>query len=878
MKLSKNAIVVLKKKYLKKNEPPEAMFRRVAKNISKGNKKLEKEFYNSMINLEFLPNTPALRNAGRVLQQLSACFVLPIYDSMEDIFQSVKDMALIQKTGGGVGFSFSRLRPEGSKVGETGGIASGPVSFMKVFDSTTAAIKEGGIRRGANMGILRVDHPDIIKFITAKKNPDELNNFNISVALTDKFMQAVIKNKKYSLYDPHLKKQTHKLSAKKVFNLLCYMSWLNGEPGVIFIDRINKFNPIKNTRIEAVNPCLDKTTWILTKKGPFQIKDLIKKDLKLIINGNFYNTKGFFSTGKRQRYTIITKEGYEIIATEDHFFLVADKITRSKIYKKWKPLRELSQKDYLILNDNRYINWKGKGTFEEGYLLGSLIGDGYLTQNAGVISVWRRDNGAYSMISEIERITKSIFQYRKDFLGFQKETKVGYRRMRLKALKDLALNYRLNQNNKIITPEIEKTSFRFHCGFLKGMFDTDGSVQGNLKKGVSIRIWQSNLNNIKALQRMLQRVGIISKIYKRKGKENHLMPDGKGGKKLYSSKEGYELVISKDNILIYAEKVNFLNESKGEKLSKLISSYKRKNNKERFICRIKKILKIGKEEVFDIQVPNINMFDANGVIVHNCAEQPLLPYESCVLGSINLNKFIENKKINYDKLKKVIKIAVNFLDNVIDVTKYPIPEIEKATKSNRKIGLGIMGWADLLIKLEIPYDSNKAIQLAEKLMKFITNEARRASIELGKQKGSFPNFKKSIYYKQYKHLRNATVTTIAPTGTLNLIADCSSGIEPIFSKIFYHDVMEHTKLYETHKGKFKTAHEIKPEWHVKMQAAFQKYTDNAISKTVNLKKSASVSDVKKIYLLAYKLGSKGIAVYREKSRPAQVLNVCKSCK
>ncbi len=527
MILSKNAEIVLKERYLKKikggYESAEAMFKRIAKNISKADKKYnqnpkesEREFYRVMSNFEFLPNSPTIRNAGRELQQLAACFVLPVEDSIEDIFQSVKDLALIQKTGGGTGFSFSRLRPEGSMVGETGGIASGPVSFMKVFDAATAAIKEGGTRRGANMGILRVDHPDIVNFITAKKNTNELINFNISIALTDKFMNAVIKNDRYDIYDPHLKKNIGKLNARKIFDLLCEMAWLNGEPGVIFIDRINKFNPTHDIgKIESTNPC---------------------------------------------------------------------------------------------------------------------------------------------------------------------------------------------------------------------------------------------------------------------------------------------------------------------------------------------------------------------------AEQPLLPYESCVLGSINLTRFVDNKKINYNKLKNVVRIAVHFLDNVIDMNKYPTQKIEKMTKSNRKIGLGVMGWADLLIELGIPYDSDDAISLAESISKIITDEARKNSIELGKKRGSFPNFKNSVYSHKYKHMRNATVTTIAPTGTLNLIADCSSGIEPIFSRKFYHDIIGHTRIYEIRKGNFKTAHEISPYWHVKIQAAFQKYTDNAVSKTVNLKRSAKVSDVKKIFLLAYKLGSKGIAVYREKSRDAQVLNVCKVCK
>jgi len=520
MKLSKNAKIVLKQRYLKKikgkYETPESMFRRIAKNIASADKKYnenykksEKEFYKIMTEFKFLPNTPALRNAGRKIQQLSACFVLPVEDSIEEIFESVKNLAIIQKTGGGTGFSFSRLRPKNSLVKETGGIASGPVSFMKVFDSATAAIKEGGIRRGANMGILRIDHPDILEFITAKKEPNSLNNFNISVALTDKFMQAIKKNQNYSLINPSTKKPLKKLNARKVFNLLCKMAWLNGEPGTIFIDKINKSNPTpKIGKIESTNPC---------------------------------------------------------------------------------------------------------------------------------------------------------------------------------------------------------------------------------------------------------------------------------------------------------------------------------------------------------------------------AEQPLLPYESCVLGSVNLTKFIKENRLDYDELKKTIQIAVHFLDNVIDMNNYPIPEIEKITKSNRKIGLGIMGWADILVKLNISYDSEKAIKFAESLMKFFTYEARMASVNLAKKRGPFPNFKESIFYKKYSCLRNATVTTIAPTGTLNLIANCSSGIEPIFSKSFYHQVMSGKKLYEYREGNFKTAHEIKPKWHVKMQSAFQKYTDNAVSKTVNLKYNSPISEVKKIFLTAYEQGSKGIAVFRDKSRPKQVL-------
>jgi len=566
MQLSKNAKFILKKRFLKKDkngrivETPEAMFKRVAQVIANADrkydkksniKKIAKEFYQVMTNLEFLPNAPTLRNAGRELGQLAACFVLPIPDSIEGIFEAVKEMAIIQKTGGGTGFSFSRLRPEGSLVKATLGIASGPVSFMKVFDTATGAIKEGGVRRGANMGILRVDHPDILKFITCKKKEGDFSNFNISVALTDKFINAVRKNTKYNLINPRTRKIVDKISARKVFNLICKMAWLNGEPGIIFIDEINRHNPTpKLGKIEATNPC---------------------------------------------------------------------------------------------------------------------------------------------------------------------------------------------------------------------------------------------------------------------------------------------------------------------------------------------------------------------------GEQPLLPNESCNLGSINLTKFVENKKINWQKLKRIIKIAVHFLDNVIDVNIYPLKSIEKLVKANRKIGLGVMGFADLLIALGVPYNSEKAEKLAKKIMKFIQEEAHKTSEELAKKRGVFPNWKKSIYYKKVK-LRNATLTTIAPTGTLSIIANCSASIEPIYAPIFtkyinegvllsfvnpyFKEIAKRKGFYSRRifnkifargtirgikeipkniKNVFVSAHDILPEWHIRIQAAFQKYTDNAVAKTINLPKNAKVSDIKKIILFAHKLKVKGLTVYRDQSRKEQILNTCK-CK
>lgn len=569
LNLSQNALTVLQKRYLKRNEngeiieTPEDLFGRVARHVASADalygkteseiKHVEEEFYELMTSLIFLPNSPTLMNAGRRLGQLSACFVIPVDDSMESIFDAVKYAAIIHKSGGGTGFSFSRLRPKGDVVGSTKGISSGPVSFMTVFDTATDTVKQGGTRRGANMGMLRVDHPDILEFITCKDNNNRLNNFNISIGLTNAFMKAVEEDNEYDLINPRTKKTAGKLNARAVFETIVKQAWKNGEPGIVFLDRINASNPTPMLgEIESTNPC---------------------------------------------------------------------------------------------------------------------------------------------------------------------------------------------------------------------------------------------------------------------------------------------------------------------------------------------------------------------------GEQPLLPYESCNLGSINIAKFVKNGSIDWSHLEKTVQLAVHFLDNVIDVNKYPIKMTEEITKANRKIGLGIMGWADALIQLGIPYNSEQAYALAEEVMQFIQETGRKKSISLAEKEGRgvFPNWDKSIWKEKGLKVRNATITTIAPTGSISIIAGCSSGIEPLFAlayernvlegtriteinpyfqkaldniklyiddtllkKINEHGSIQNTELPEDIKRIFVTAHDISPTDHIKMQAAFQKYTDNAVSKTVNLPHSATPEDIKNIYMLAYKLGCKGVTVYRDGSRDEQVLSTGKT--
>lgn len=569
--LSPNSVTVLQRRYLLKDEEgaaienPSDMFVRVAENIASAERafggdegrvaEVATDFYDLMTSLEFLPNSPTLMNAGRELQQLSACFVLPVEDSMDSIFGAVRDTAMIHKSGGGTGFSFSRLRPGGDQVRSTQGVSSGPVSFMAVFNQATEAVKQGGTRRGANMGVLRIDHPDILTFIKCKETGD-FSNFNISVALTENFMEAVKAGTAYDLLNPRSKEVAGQLDAREVYDLIVQMAWATGDPGIIFIDRMNRDNPTPALgEIESTNPC---------------------------------------------------------------------------------------------------------------------------------------------------------------------------------------------------------------------------------------------------------------------------------------------------------------------------------------------------------------------------GEQPLLPYEACNLGSVNLNKFVTIRDgqhdVDWDRLGDVVHRAIHFLDNVIEVNQYPLPKIDELARGNRKVGLGVMGWADMLIKMGIAYDSEAAVALGEKVMGFINAEAKAASRKLAGERGDFPNWGGSVYDSpDGGAMRNATVTTIAPTGTLSIIANCSSGVEPLFAVSYVRTVMDNDRLIEVNpifeevavkrgfygqelmaliadhgtvhdvedvpedvQRVFVTAHDILPEWHIKMQAAFQTHTDNAVSKTVNFGNDATADDVRKVYDLAYDSGVKGVTIYRDGSKDNQVLSTGKT--
>jgi len=976
LNFSPNAILVLKKRYLKKDkegqiiETPKGMLERVSKAIAGVErnyeaeenlvKKLEEAFFKMMANLEFMPNSPTLMNAGKELGQLSACFVVPVEDSMESIFDAIKATALIHKTGGGTGFSFSKLRPKNSVVRSTGGVASGPVSFMKVFDAATQAVKQGGTRRGANMGILRVDHPDILEFIKCKEKEGEISNFNISVAVTDEFMEKVFRGEEYDLIDPHTHKKRGKLKAKEVFDLIAYHAWLNGEPGIVFIDRINEKNPCPHLgRIESTNPCVTGDTLISTEKGLMRMKDLfrlypdggirIAVDNRVPIevkspNGkvlsvrrsekgvSFFEVSKVFCTGVKEVYKIETESGYELEATADHKVLTTEG---------WIQVKDLAPGKHEILiqsgegkfgssyelpfevknefkgkNGRIYrFNFPKRWNREIGQVLGLLVGDGWLREGKDCRIGFTFSKNEKELLEYFKRILNNW--YGKEIKEIERKNGVYHLSYHSKYFVEFFKKFGIKPvkaEKKSVPESIFTAPKEAVIGFLQGLFTTDGTLRDSRKSSSDwIAISSKSLRLLKELQIILLNLGIKSKIFNRSRKPRiKFSYTTKSGERRNYACDGvlYELGIFGRNLDRFAKLVGFISKSKTERLRKI---RKRRRREVKFYERIVKIEKMGKKKVYDLTQPVNHSMCCNCLVVHQCGEQPLLPYESCNLGSINLAKMLKEKngefEIDWEKLARITKLAVRFLDNVIDANKFPLPQIRENTLKTRKIGLGVMGWATLLGFLGIPYDSQEALDLAEELMSFIYENAKEASISLAKERGVFPAWRGSLWERKGIKIRNATLTTIAPTGSISIIAGpTSTGIEPFYSLVYFRNVLEGERLLEVEpsfeyiakkrgfyskelmekiaqgesiqnmkevpqdiKRVFKTALEISPLMHIKMQASFQKYVDNAVSKTINLPNKATIEDVKEAFIHAYKLGCKGITVYRDGSRNVQVL-------
>ncbi len=940
MELTENALAVLKKRYFKKDtkgdiiEDASQMLKRISKDIAGGDKEKTKAFYSLMDKKYFLPNSPTLMNAGNDLQQLSACFVLPIEDSMESIFTAVKNAALIHKSGGGTGFTFSKLRERNAPVRTTSGVSSGPLTFMKVFNSATDAVKQGGTRRGANMAILNVNHPDILDFIKAKEDSTELNNFNISVGLTEEFMNAVQQDAKYELISPYSKKPVKEINARDVFSLIVDMAYKNGEPGIVFIDRLDRFNPTPTIgKIEATNPCVSGDTLVLTENGYQQIENLIGKNTKIFVDLITENKNciklakpaEIIFTGEKEVIELRTIKGLRIKITHDHQIFTDSG---------WKSIDQLSKCDKICIYNGNVENNENKNDIILGEILGWLVGDGWLSEGKNARVGFTFGNSDKEIMEYLTPKINKLYHLNSEIKPLKRERNIYHLSYHSPKFVATFKKYGVKScraEEKEVPTSVLYGNMSLAKGFLEGIFSSDGYVNFVENKSAEIRLTSKSITLLEQTQLLLLKFNILSKIYNRSRppRKTFSYTTISGREKIYET-DGilYELIISKKSVPKYLDLVGFLCSKNNEKI-KLLKS--KNYYSEDFSDEIVTIENIGYEKVYDIKNIETHSFIANGLVVHNCGEQPLLPNEACNLGSINLSIMVKNSEIDWDLLKQTVYDSTNFLDNVIDNSAFPLPEIEEMAKANRKIGLGIMGWADMLVQLGVSYNSEQALDIAKEIMEFIDYHSKLQSMKLAQEKGSFPNFKDSIYARgglnrkttkldwdklnqdiKNNGIRNATTTTIAPTGTISMIADTSSGIEPFFSLVYVKNVMDGEKLIYVNKyfekvakeqgfyskelveeiskkGSindfdevpdyikeiFVTSHDISPEWHIKMQAAFQEYVDNAVSKTINFPHDAEKNDIHAAYELAFQLGCKGVTVYRDGSREEQVINIGK---
>jgi ribonucleoside-diphosphate reductase alpha chain len=920
---------------------PEQLWARVARGIASVEPTEEQKtlwegrFYEALSNFQFVPGGRILAGAGSGHQvTFYNCYVIPSPDdSRQGILDNLKVMTEIMARGGGVGINLSTLRPRGSYIKTVNGTASGPCSWAQLYSVATGdVIQQGGSRRGALMLMLDDNHPDIEEFITVKRTAGKIEHANLSVCISDRFMEAVKNDADWDLVWQDKVMKT--IRARQLWDLICTSAWESAEPGMVFMDRYNtESNTWYYENIRCVNPCVTGDTLIYTDRGLIPAAELAKSGLPItVVSPNIFvkeltlaghtsedsssqitkisptrkvslrPASHVFPTGIKQVHRLQTKEGYTLRLTGDHKILTS---------KGWKATQDLvvGDKIHLLHGEGGFGQ---SGNEDLGQVLGWLIGDGYLNRqnqpekSCVTLSFFGSEQAIAPHFAEIvNRLVRvpEVNQRSRDYhVSVQKIT--GREESRIESVRLMRLIDSESLQNKLQVPSsVLYGSHDMQRGFLSALFAADGSIQGTQVKGFSVRLTSISQGLLEGVQRLLLNFGIVSSIARnRRTPAIRSLPDGKGGHAAYECQAHHDLIITSSNLRPFAERIGFLVPAKQQKLETALQTFSRGPYREDYLATFESLTPDGEEMVYDLSEPEMHLFVANGVIVHNCGEQGLPPYGVCNLGALNLSAFVNNGQMDYVRLAETSKVAMRFLDNVIDANEYFIEENRVAQLGTRRTGLGTMGLADALIKMKIAYGSEASVPVIERIYSTIRDAAYEESADIAAEKGSFPNYDRDKYLQgkfikrlpraiqakiKQQGIRNAVLLTQAPTGTTSLLAGASSGIEPVYDfamvrrdrtgeHILYHPLLAEWRdkhPNETTPGYFVASNDLTPEEHVRVQAAIQRYTDSSISKTVNAPNNHTVDDVQRLYRLAYEMGCKGVTYYRDGSRDAVLTRV-----